>query len=130
MSEQTYFIRLANKNIYDENGILLQTCNVVIKFHSKESKLKMLYMLNKKEKIKYQQKYQLINREDYLDYQKDYYQRRKETILSQKKEKIVCECGRTTSLGNLTTHLKTKLHFKHKSKLELLKQSQALECSV
>jgi hypothetical protein len=69
--------------------------------------------INNSEKLKaYQTEYNLINHEKYAEYQKIYYEKRKEDILREKKQKIVCECGKEVTMGHLSCHKKTTLHFK------------------
>ena len=83
-------------------------------------KAKDNYWKNVDAKREYQREYNVINHDKYTEYQKSYYDLNKEKILNAKKEKIVCECGKCVTVGNLTSHKNTNLHFKHL----LLKQSQ------
>jgi hypothetical protein len=106
-------ICLNNVELVNENGNVVKVCNINIIYSTKEQKQRALYIFNRKQKIEYQKNYVEENHDKYINYQKDYYNRRKEEILSQKKEKIMCECGRTLTSGNMTSHLKTKLHKKH-----------------
>ncbi len=106
-------ICLNNVEFVNEYGKVVKVCSINIIYSTKEQKQRALYLFNRKEKIEYQKNYVVENHDKYINYQKDYYNRKKEEILSQKKEKIICECGRTLTSGNMTSHLKTKLHQKH-----------------
>jgi len=71
------------------------------------------YLKNRDSKLQYQKEYNSKNKDSYLEYQKSYYENKREDILNKKKEKVICECGRSISFGQLTNHKKTKLHLKH-----------------
>ena len=71
------------------------------------------YLKNRESKLQYQKEYNARNKDTYLEYQKSYYETKRQDILNKKKEKVICECGRSVSFGQLTTHKKTKLHLKH-----------------
>jgi hypothetical protein len=74
------------------------------------------YLKHRESKLQYQKEYNARNKDTYLEYQKSYYETKREDILNKKKEKVICECGRSVSFGQLTTHKKTKLHLKHLNK--------------
>lgn len=105
-------ITLRNVNIIMNNNQYQIQTTVIIPFKTLSEKNKLLYLLNKKEKLEYQKYYHETNKEQYLDYQKNYYEKRKESLLAEKKEKVVCECGKVTSAGNLQCHRKTNIHTK------------------
>ena len=71
------------------------------------------YLKHRESKLQYQKEYNARNKDTYLEYQKSYYETKREDILNKKKEKVICECGRSVSFGQLTTHKKTRLHLKH-----------------
>jgi len=82
--------------------------------HTSMENGKMTYYLkNRDSKLQYQKEYNARNKDNYLEYQKSYYDNKREDILNKKKEKVICECGRSISFGQLTNHKKTKLHLKH-----------------
>lgn len=70
------------------------------------------YLKNRDIKLQYQKEYNNKNKDTYLEYQKSYYDTKRLDILNKKKEKVICECGRSVSLGQLTSHKKTNLHKK------------------
>jgi hypothetical protein len=67
---------------------------------------------NKEQKKKYNTKYYVENK----DKIKEYYVENKDKIKEYKKEynrqKITCECGRTSTQGNLARHRKSEFHLK------------------
>jgi hypothetical protein len=71
---------------------------------------------NNNSKLQYQKEYNNKNKDTYLEYQKSYYDNKREDILNKKKEKVMCECGRSISFGQLTNHKKTNLHLKNLNK--------------
>jgi hypothetical protein len=77
-----------------------------------KSMFKERYLNQLENKRAYQIDYNLINNEKYTEYQKNYYQNRKEKILENKKERVLCECGKIVSAGHLTSHKKSNIHFK------------------
>lgn len=77
------------------------------------------YLKNRDSKLQYQKEYNAKNKDTYLEYQKSYYDTKKEQILNKKKEKVVCECGRLISFGQLTNHKKTNLHLKHLNRTDV-----------
>jgi len=50
-------------------------------------------------------------------YVKQYYQAHKDKIEPSRAVKVVCECGRKVTLGNITTHRKSKIHQKNLSSI-------------
>ena len=74
------------------------------------------YFKNRDSKLQYQKEYNNKNKDTYLEYQKSYYDNKREDILNKKKEKVMCECGRSISFGQLTNHKKTNLHLKNLNK--------------
>lgn len=74
------------------------------------------YFKNRESKLQYQKEYNNKNKDTYLEYQKSYYDIKREDILNKKKEKVICECGRSISFGQLTNHKKTNLHLKNLNK--------------
>ena len=70
------------------------------------------YLKNRDNKLQYQKEYNNKNKDTYLEYQKSYYDTKRLDILNKKKEKVICECGRSVSFGQLTAHKKTTLHMK------------------
>lgn len=85
---------------------------VVINFDSLPDKNRFVYSLKRGEKIEYQKDYHEQNKDQYLSYQKGYYEKRRDKVLAEKKEKVLCECGTTVTLGNLRPHKSTNLHTK------------------
>jgi hypothetical protein len=85
---------------------------VVINFESLSKKNRLMYALNRSEKLEYQKNYHEQNKDKYLSYQKGYYEKRKDKLLAEKKEKVLCECGSIITAGNLTPHRSTNLHTK------------------
>jgi ribosomal protein S27AE len=82
-----------------------------------KQKIQEQYATKREDKLAYQMEYNLINRDKYLDYQKTYYESKKEEILRTKREKVTCECGKSISMGHMTTHKKTNIHLKRLAKL-------------
>ena len=122
--EKMMDIKNTNATEFEKMGICkeLKIIYVSIPFLEEEddidmdkSKLMTYYLKNRESKLQYQKEYNAKNKESYLEYQKSYYDTKREEILNKKKEKIICECGRTVSFGQLTNHKKTKLHLKHLS---------------
>ena len=105
-------ITIENVNIIMNNNQYPIQAKVIIPFNTLSEKNKVLYLLKKTEKIEYQKNYNQENKEQYLSYQKDYYEKRRDRLLAEKKEKVTCECGTITTIGNLTCHKKTNLHTK------------------
>ena len=81
-------------------------------YEANKDRVKERYIQNAEKNRAYQIEYNLINHEKYTEYQKNYYESKKEDILRMKKEKVVCECGKTVSLGHMTCHKKTAIHMK------------------
>jgi hypothetical protein len=103
-TEPSLFICKETKRIY----VLGSFINTIMD----KSKL-TYYLKNRDSKLQYQKEYNSKNKDSYLEYQKSYYENKREDILNKKKEKVICECGRSISFGQLTNHKKTKLHLKH-----------------
>jgi hypothetical protein len=109
-------ITFKSVNIIINNNQYPINATVIVTFDSISEKNRIMYLLKKEEKIEYQKYYNSINKDQYLSYQKDYYEKKRETILAEKKEKVICECGSVTSVGNLNSHKKTSLHTKRLNK--------------
>jgi hypothetical protein len=70
------------------------------------------YAKNRAYKLKYQYSYNTDHTSEIKDYQHSYYEKIKHEKLQKLAQKITCECGRTISRGQLTTHKKSSIHFK------------------
>jgi hypothetical protein len=70
----------------------------------------MIRIMNKEELSEYNKKYYTTTSEKKKTYNKKYYQRNKAYWTAKSKEKVLCECGRTISLFNTTSHKKTAIH--------------------
>jgi hypothetical protein len=97
--------------------------NIDIKIE-KGTTINSYYLQNRESKLQYQKEYNNKNKDTYLEYQKSYYDTKRESILNKKKEKVICECGRSISVGQLTSHKKTNLHIKNLNKHQNQNQQQ------
>lgn len=58
----------------------------------------------------YMKKYQTMNRDKLNAYYKERYNKKKDSINERRREKYVCECGKTVSVGTKSYHVKTLFH--------------------
>jgi predicted N-acyltransferase len=112
-TKMEHIVTLKKVLMIKEDGTQVDVCSINIIYSTIEQKQRALYVFNRKQKLEYQKKYIEENYDKYIDYQKEYYNRRKKEIIAEKTKKIVCQCGRTLSAGNMRHHLTTALHKKH-----------------
>jgi hypothetical protein len=97
--------------VLNKNDPPIKVC-VVLNFKTLSEKNRLMYALNRDKKLEYQKVYNEQNKDHYASYQKGYYEKRRDQLLAEKKEKVLCECGTTITLGNLRSHKSTNLHTK------------------
>jgi hypothetical protein len=79
-------------------------------FERERERQKEYYKENKEsiqEKIK---KYHNKNKNKINEYKKKWYENNSERILEKRKKRIICECGREISVGNLIRHKRQDIH--------------------
>lgn len=104
------FIKMVDNMILCKES---KTIYIPISVINMENENMTYYLKNRDSKLQYQKEYNSKNKDNYLEYQKSYYDIKRDDILNKKKEKVICECGRTISFGQLTNHKKTNLHIKN-----------------
>ena len=71
---------------------------------------KIWYEKNKVKKLEYTKIYYEENKEKRREQQKIIYEINKDEIKEKNKKKLICECGKSLTLGSLIRHKKTNKH--------------------
>ena len=71
---------------------------------------KEYYLDNREYFLKLNDLWRKNNRDRKIEMDRNYYQKNKLKINEKKKEKVVCECGRSVRLSDIARHKKTSIH--------------------
>tara|TARA_R110002074_G_scaffold286683_2_gene458484 strand:+ start:409 stop:684 length:276 start_codon:yes stop_codon:yes gene_type:complete len=78
---------------------------------------KKWYLKNKEKKLEKSKEHYEENKDKRREQQKINYEKNKDEIKKKNREKIICECGKSLTLGSLIRHKKTKKHLNFQSKI-------------
>ena len=65
------------------------------------------------DRAEWRKEWYIKNKEHVAEYQKKYQERNRENIQKYKNQKVKCECGCIVTMGNFSTHKKSKKHIKY-----------------
>jgi len=120
-------INQKHKEYYENNKEIINEKQKEYRLNNKGKRKEYfkIYRENNKEKRKekhkswYENNKEIINEkqkeynENNKEKRKEYYENNKEKILEKIKEKIKCDCGGCYTIGNKSTHFKTKIHINY-----------------
>jgi hypothetical protein len=75
------------------------------------------YIDNREESLIKMRQYNKDHKEEILIQQRQHYADHKEEIATRRKQTFTCECGRVTTWGNKSNHLKTKFHLQYMERI-------------